>query len=33
MLEPFFTDLLVGCSLLVLGGWLREALRTNAHDD
>jgi hypothetical protein len=33
MLEPFVTDLLVGCSLLLLGGWLSQALRASSHDE
>jgi len=33
MLEPFVTDLLLGCSLLLLGGWLGQAFRASSHDD
>ena len=32
MLEPFVTDLLVGCSLLLVGGWIGEALRAGSAD-
>ena len=32
MLTPFFIDLLVGCLLLILAGWVSDEIRTGRRD-